>query len=121
RRPAIAEEPRGFRERADYVQNRNGLRSLLDWPDLAQSFIAQVLKELVFELARAFVCTEDFRLHLLELGCDEPFAANGCLLALVMRGHIREIRFCHLDEIAEHGVVTHLERLDSRSGDLALL
>ena len=121
RRPAVTEQARGFCKRTDHVEDRDCLGGLLDRTELTQSSVAQFLKELVFDLASAFVCAEDFCLHFLQLGSDEAFAADGCLLARVVRRHIREVRFCHLDEIAEHGVVTHLERLDSAGRDLALL
>ena len=79
------------------------------------------MKELVLELPGAFVCAEDFRLHFLELRRDESFAAYGRLLAGVMRRHIRKVRFGHFNEITEHGIVTHFERLDSGGCNLALL
>src|SRR5450759_2838076 len=97
-RSTIPEEARGFRECADNVEDRDCLCSLLDWPEFTQSLITQFLKELVFQLAGAFVCAEYFRLYFLQLGRNEAFAADGRLLALVMRRRIRKIRFCDLDK-----------------------
>ena len=79
------------------------------------------MKKLVFELARPLVCAKNFRFDFLQFRGDEAFAADGGLPAGVMRGHAREVRFRHLDEIAEDRVVAHLERLDPGGGDLALL
>ena len=120
-RPAIPEEARRFGQCTNDVENRNGGGSLLDRSEFTQSLVAQFLEKLVFELAGALVCAKNFRFDFLQLRGDEAFAANGGLPAGVMGGHVREVRFRHLDEIAEDRVVAHLERLDPGGGDLALL
>ena len=56
RRTAVTEEARGFRKRADHVEDRDCLGGLLDRTELTQSFVAQFLKELVLDLPSAFVC-----------------------------------------------------------------
>ena len=102
-------------------ESRSRQRSAGSAPVHANVSSRRVWKSLILELPRALVGAENFRLHLLQLGRDEALAADGRLLACVMRRHAGEIRFRDLDEIAEDRVETHLERLDPGARDLALL
>src|SRR5207247_4878566 len=97
---AITKEPRRFSQRANDVQNCNGGCRLLDQFQFTQSFVTQFLEKLVFELARAFVGAKDFCFDLLQFWRDETFAAYRGLLACIMRGHVRKVRFRYFDEIA---------------------
>ena len=82
---------------------------------------AKIEEELVFELARAFLCAEDFRLHLLQLGRDEALGVGQGLLARVVGGDGGEIGGADLDVVAEDLVVADLERLDAGAFLLAAL
>ena len=120
-RPAITEESRRLRKRADNVDNRNRVGSLLNRSEVVQSLVPQLLKKLIFALARPFVRPKNFRLHLLQFWRDKTLPTDGRLFAGIMRGHIRQIRLRHFNEIAEHRIVAHFERFDAGHSDFAFL
>src|ERR1700674_4315133 len=100
-RPAIIEEPRRLRERANNIDNRNCRRGLLNWGEFAQSLVAQFLKKLILDLTRPFIRPKNFSFHLLQFRRDETLAAHGGLFSRVMRRHARQVRFRYFNEIAE--------------------
>ena len=120
-RPAIPKEPRRLRKRADNIDNRNRVGSLLNRSEVVQSLVSQLLKKLIFALACPFVRPKDFRLHLLQFGRDKTLSTNGRLFAGVMPRHVRQVRLRHFNEIAEHRIVAHFERFDAGHSDFAFL
>src|ERR1700730_17914133 len=115
------EKARRFRERAHNIDNRYRGGRLLNRTDFLQDIVPQFLEELIFQIPCPFVSAKNLRYHILELRRDETLAADGRLLARVVRRHVSEIAFRDLDEITEDGIEPDLERFDPSGRDLALL
>src|SRR4029450_3979764 len=72
-------------------------------------------------MSRPLVGAENFRLHILEFGCDEALATDSGLLACIMGRSTGEIRLGDLDEIAKDRIETHLQGLDPGARDFPFL
>ena len=96
-------------QHVDFVQRA---RRVLHRAQVGRGGRAQLQKQLVLQLPRAFLRTENLRLHLLELRRDEALGVGQRLLARVIGRRRGEVRRADLDVITEDLIVTHLERLD---------
>ena len=120
-RAAIIVKPRGFGEARQHIQLREGGGGLLDLRQSRQHGFAHAQEQFVFQLDAALLRAEDFSLHLLQLGRDEPLAVGDGLLADVFRRHFVQIAARDLDVIAEDRIEPHLQRRDARALDFVLL
>ena len=113
-----------LRERApaeqdvDFMQRARGV---LDRPQMRYGGGAEIEKKFVLELPRAFLCAEDFRFHLLQLGRHEALGIRQRLLARVVGGNGLQVRRADLDVVTEDLVVADLKRFDAGPFLLAAL
>jgi hypothetical protein len=111
-RPAVAEEARGFGERAKGVESGDGGRGRLERGQFGENFAADLVEELELDGFPAFVGAENLGLDLLEFGGDEAFRIGHRLFAMPAFRDEVEIGFRDLDKVTEDGSVADFQRLD---------
>ena len=117
----IGEESCGLGKRPESVERTGRGGCLLQRGDLIEHRCAETLENLDLQGACPLLGSEDLSLHLLEFRCDESLPARRSLLTGVIVRNAAEIGGRHLDEVPKDGIETNLQRLDPRTGDLALL
>ena len=83
-------------------------------PAASSTFVRKLSKDPLLNLDAAIVRGQNLDLVLLQLRRRKPLRIHQRLLALVIRRSHREIRLRDLDVVAEHRVVAHLQRTNSR-------
>ena len=111
---------RAFRERRQHVERAQRARRRLDPGRLGGDGRAQGVEDLQLALDDAFVGSQNALLVLLQRGSDEALAAGDRLFPVIVGRHRVEVRFRHLDVVAEHAVVPDFQRGDARPRALAL-
>ena len=111
---------RVFRERRQDVERAQRARRRLDPGRLGGDGRAQGVEDLQLALDNALVGSQNALLVLLQRGSDEAFATGDRLFPVIVGRDRVEVRFRHLDVIAEHAVVPDLQGSDARSRSLSL-
>ena len=115
--PAFA--ARDFRERRHRVERRHPIRRLADLGTRLSHPQPQRLEDLALELRRALRRPHHPRLDLAQSLGREALDVGERLLALVVGGHLRELRFRDLEGVAVDRMESHLQTRDAAA--LALL
>ena len=114
-RPGIAVVHGDLRKGKQDVEAGHCTRCLLNPVELGGHGLANLVKELVFQLDGAVVRAKDAPLQLLELRRDVALAIGEGLLAYVLRGRLVLIGVGDLDVIAEHAVIADLQFRNPRA------
>ena len=111
-RAAVAPLGRGGGEGGQHVQPGHAGGGLLHRAHLGGGGVPQLPEQLVFQGGDPAPGGEDLVLQVLQLLGEEPLAVHQGLLADVVLRHQAVIALGHLDVVAEHLVIPHLQALD---------
>ena len=74
-----------------------------------------------FAHQRAFTCTQNLILEVLQLGCDVTLCSFECLAANVIGRRVLRLGFADFNVITVHPVISHFQRSEIRPFFLAVL
>ena len=120
-RPVVSVLDCGLGEGGNHVQFGDGPRAEHYPVALLRHLLPQRHEELVLELLRALISTEDFRFLLLQLRRNEPLGIHQRLFPLIVIRHQFQIGLAHLDVVAEDLVEADLQRFDAGARALRIL